>query len=77
MPAQMVEQVTEQRFAVGVAHRLIETLGAAETPELAVVGEHPVAAPELADEGVGVGQADVADIGLGRMWQTATSLLIG
>ncbi|MCY1413935.1 hypothetical protein D9M71_293730 [compost metagenome] len=59
-----VEQIAECRFAVGIAHRSVKADFGLETGQLAVMGEAPVAPPQLADKGMGVGQADLADIGL-------------
>ena len=64
MAAQVVEDVAEQGFAVGVADGFVEARFGAEASELAVVGEDPVSAPEFADKRMGVGQADFADVGL-------------
>ena len=64
---EVVQQVAEDRFAVGVADRGVGALIRVETGQLTIVGEGPVLAPEFAGERVGVGQADAADIGLADM----------
>ncbi|MCY1424405.1 hypothetical protein D9M71_401490 [compost metagenome] len=65
--AHAVQQVAEGGFAVGVAYRAVEAFRRLEAGQLSVVGEAPVAPPELTHEGVGVGQADLADVGLANM----------
>ncbi|MNZ73428.1 hypothetical protein D3C78_918390 [compost metagenome] len=65
--AYAVEQVAESRFAVGITNRPIEAGLALELAKLTVMGETPVAPPQLADERMGVGQADLADIGLANV----------
>ena len=67
MRSKVVKNIAEQRLAVGGADRLIEPWSRTEAGELAVVGEHPVATPEFAHEGMGVGQAGVADVGLANV----------
>ncbi|MCY1413926.1 hypothetical protein D9M71_293640 [compost metagenome] len=59
-----VEQVAERRFTVGVAHRPVKANLGLKAGQLPVMGETPVAPPQFADKGVGIGQADLADIGL-------------
>ena len=63
--AHALQQVAEGQFAVGGADR---TKGAVEHGreilQVAVMGEHPVAAPQLAHEGMAVFQRHVADGGL-------------
>ncbi|KAF1061511.1 MAG: hypothetical protein GAK45_02205 [Pseudomonas citronellolis] len=59
-----VEQVAERRLAVGIAHRAVEAGGRREVGQLAVVGEGPVTSAHFAYERVGVGQTDLADVGL-------------
>ena len=67
---QLLHQPAEGVLGVGVAHRAEGTVQRrAEAGEVAVVGEHPVAAPQLAHERMGVlqrhpalrGLADVGD----------------
>ncbi|CRW86743.1 hypothetical protein PAERUG_P53_London_9_VIM_2_02_13_01919 [Pseudomonas aeruginosa] len=63
-PAHAVQQVAEGRLAVGLADRAVETGLGLEVGQLAIVREGPVAPTEFADEGVGVAQPDLADVGL-------------
>lgn len=64
---EVIQQVAEDGFAVGVADRGVGAAVRLETSQLTIVGEGPVLAPEFAGERVGVGQADAADIGLADM----------
>ena len=60
-PMQGFEQAAERAFAVGVAHRAeARVQPGLEVLEVAVVGEHPVAPPQLAHERVAVLQRDLA-----------------
>src|SRR5690606_8607078 len=65
--AHAVEQIAEGGFAVGIAHRLVERPCRTEIGELAVMGEAPVLSPEFADEGMGIDQRHLADIGMADM----------
>src|SRR5690606_17824113 len=64
MTAQVVQDIAEQGFAVGAANGLVEAGRRGKLRKLTIMGEDPVAAPELADKRVGVGQADITHIGL-------------
>src|SRR5690554_4630999 len=65
--ANAVEHVAKSRFAVGVAYRAVVAVFGRKIGKLSVVGKTPVAAPQLAHKGVGIGQLDRADIGLADM----------
>ncbi len=65
--ADTIEQITEGRLAVSIAHRTVERDTRAEVSQLAVVRKAPVTAPEFTHERMGVGQADLAHIGLTNM----------
>ena len=64
---EVIQQVAEDGFAVGVADRGVGALIRVETGQLTIVGEGPVLTPEFPSERVGIGQADAADVGLSDM----------
>ena len=64
---QTIEQIAEDRLAVGITHRLEGTFPGDKVIDLAVMGEGPVLTPQLPGKGMGIGQADPADVGLADM----------
>eukprot|EP01136_Pigoraptor_vietnamica_P014780 Opistho-1_new@57268 len=72
---QLLHQPAEGALAVGGADRAEVAVQRREVVlEVAVVGEHPLAAPELAHEGVGVFQRHLADGGLAHVGNDVAAL---
>src|SRR5690606_8179579 len=64
---QAVEQIDEKRLAVGDTHGLEYAGGWLEAIQLTIVRQCPMLPPQLIDEGMGIFQANIADIGLTDM----------